>query len=82
MSISTDPLAGSELARVPLPDDVYGFGWAEIRYLLGRHATASSRMSVTSLGFDTPRPPTRSSVPRPWPPCSRGGWPSRGATGP
>ena len=52
MSISTDPLAGSELARVPLPDDVYGFGWAEIRYLLGRHATASSRMSVASLGFD------------------------------
>lgn len=52
MSISTDPLAGSELARVPLPDDVYGFGWAEIRYLLGRHTTASSRMSVASLGFD------------------------------
>lgn len=52
MSISTDPLAGSDLARVPLPDDVYGFGWAEIRYLLGRHATASSRMSVASLGFD------------------------------
>ena len=52
MSIATDPLAGSELARVPLPDDVYGFGWAEIRYLLGRHATESSRMTVSSLGFD------------------------------
>ena len=52
MSTATDPLAGSELARVPLPDDVYGFGWAEIRYLLGRHATASSRMTVASLGFD------------------------------
>ena len=50
--MSTDPLAGTELARVPLPDDVYGFGWAEIRYLLGRHATDSSRMSVASLGFD------------------------------
>ena len=48
----TDPLAGSELARVPLPDDVYGFGWAEIRYLLGRHATDASRMSVASLGFE------------------------------
>ncbi|MER7073631.1 hypothetical protein [Terrabacter sp. NPDC000476] len=52
MSIATDPLAGSDLARVPLPDDVYGFGWAEIRYLLGRHATESSRMTVASLGFD------------------------------
>jgi hypothetical protein len=52
MSTATDPLAGSELARVPLPDDVYGFGWAEIRYLLGRHSTASSRMTVASLGFD------------------------------
>lgn len=52
MSISTDPLSGSELARVPLPDDVYGFGWAEIRYLLGRHSTESSRMSTASLGFD------------------------------
>ncbi len=37
---------------MPLPDDVYGFGWAEIRYLLGRHATESSRMTVASLGFD------------------------------
>ena len=52
MSTATDPLAGSELARVPLPDDVYGFGWAEIRYLLGRHSTESSRMTVASLGFD------------------------------
>lgn len=52
MSTATDPLAGSDLARVPLPADVYGFGWAEIRYLLGRHATDSSRMTVASLGFD------------------------------
>ena len=50
--MSTDPLAGSDLARVELPEDVYGFGWAEIRYLLGRHATESSRMTVTSLGFE------------------------------
>jgi hypothetical protein len=52
MSTATDPLAGSEFARLPLPDDVYGFGWAEIRYLLGRHSTESSRMTVASLGFD------------------------------
>ncbi|TQM64118.1 hypothetical protein [Humibacillus xanthopallidus] len=50
--MATDPLAGSELARVPLPDNVYGFGWAEIRYLLGRHSTDSSVMTRTSLGFD------------------------------
>lgn len=49
--MSTDPLAGSELARLPLPDDVYGFGWAELAYLLGRHATPSARMSLTALGF-------------------------------
>lgn len=52
MSIAADPLAGSEFARLPLPDDVYGFGWAELRYLLGRHSTESSRMTVASLGFD------------------------------
>jgi len=50
--MATDPLAGSELARVPLPENVYGFGWAEIRYLLGRHSTESSAMTVGSLGFD------------------------------
>lgn len=50
--MATDPLAGSELARVPLPDNVYGFGWAEIRYLLGRHSTDSSAMTLSSLGFD------------------------------
>ena len=50
--MATDPLAGSELARVPLPDNVYGFGWAEIRYLLGRHSTDSSAMTLASLGFD------------------------------
>lgn len=50
--MATDPLAGSDLARVPLPENVYGFGWAEIRYLLGRHATPSSQMAVTSLGFN------------------------------
>ncbi|MEW1954825.1 hypothetical protein [Terrabacter sp. NPDC080008] len=47
----TDPLAGSELARLSLPDDVYGFGWAELAYLLGRHATPSARMSLAALGF-------------------------------
>ncbi len=50
--MATDPLAGTDLARIPLPDDVYGFGWAEMRYLLGRHQTPSSRMAVQSLGFD------------------------------
>lgn len=50
--MSTDPLAGSELARLALPDDVYGFGWAELTYLLGRHATPSSRTSVAALGFE------------------------------
>lgn len=50
--MAIDPLAGSDLARVPLPDDVYGFGWAELRYLLGRHATPSSQLAVTLLGFD------------------------------
>lgn len=48
----TDPLAGSELARLSLPDDVYGFGWAELTYLLGRHATPSARMSLAALGFE------------------------------
>ncbi|MDN5766649.1 MAG: hypothetical protein L0H96_14000 [Humibacillus sp.] len=50
--MATDPLAGSDLARVPLPENVYGFGWAEMRYLLGRHATPSSQMALTSLGFN------------------------------
>ena len=50
--MATDPLAGSDLARAPLPENVYGFGWAEIRYLLDRHATPSSLMAVTSLGFN------------------------------
>lgn len=49
--MATDPLAESDLARVPLPENVYGFGWAEIRYLLSRHATPSSLMAVKSLGF-------------------------------
>lgn len=52
MSTPTDPLAGTDLARVALPEGVYAFGWAEMRYLLGRHATDSSAMSLTSLGFD------------------------------
>lgn len=46
-----DPLAGSDVARVVLPEGVYGFGWAELRYLLGRHDTPASRASTTSLGF-------------------------------
>jgi len=50
--MATDPLAGSDLARVPLPDNVYGFGWAEIRYLLGRHGGESTAMTTRSLGFD------------------------------
>ena len=50
--MATDPLAGSELARVPLPDNVYGFGWAEIRYLLGRHRGERTEMTTRSLGFD------------------------------
>ena len=50
--MTTDPLAGSDLARVQLPDNVYGFGWAEIRYLLGRHGGESTAMTTRSLGFD------------------------------
>ncbi len=50
--MATDPLAGSDLARVPLPDNVYGFGWAEIRYLLGRHVGERTEMTTRSLGFD------------------------------
>ena len=50
--MATDPLAGSDLARVPLPDNVYGFGWAEIRYLLGRHRGERTEMTTRSLGFD------------------------------
>ncbi|MDV3220332.1 hypothetical protein [Intrasporangium sp.] len=49
--MATDPLAGTDLARIPLPDDVYGFGWAELRYLLGRHRTPSAQTSVAALGF-------------------------------
>ena len=49
--MATDPLAGTDLARIPMPDDVYGFGWAEMRYLLGRHDTPSARTAVAALGF-------------------------------
>lgn len=47
-----DPLAGTELERVALPEGVYGFGWAELRYLLGQHDTPAARTSARSLGFD------------------------------
>lgn len=50
--MSLDPLSGTDLARIPLPDDVYGFGWAEVRTLIGRHATPSSAMTLVNLGFE------------------------------
>lgn len=48
----TDPLAGTELERVALPEGVYGFGWAELRHLLGQHDTLAARTSAKALGFD------------------------------
>lgn len=50
--MTTDPMAGTDLARVVLPEGVYGFGWAELRFLLGQHQTPSANASARSLGFD------------------------------
>lgn len=52
----TDLLSETDLARVPLPADVVGFGFAEMRYLLSLHETESSAMTARSLGLDEVAP--------------------------
>lgn len=50
--MAADPMAGTRLARVELPENVYSFGWAELRYLLRVNDTPGARTSTSVLGFD------------------------------
>ncbi len=48
----TDPLEGSPLEALDLPDDVFGLGAGEIAYLLARHETPANERSRTLLMLD------------------------------
>ncbi|MGA7206506.1 MAG: hypothetical protein WBX27_17980 [Specibacter sp.] len=48
----TDLLSGTELASVELPDDVVGFGIAEISYILGRQDSPQAAMLRQKLVLD------------------------------
>ncbi len=48
----TDPLQGSPLEALDLPDDVFGLGAGELAYLLGRHETPANDRSRTLLMLD------------------------------
>lgn len=48
----TDLLSDTDLARVPLPAGVVGFGFAEVRYLLTLHDNENAAMAARSLGLD------------------------------
>lgn len=52
----TDLLSDTDFARISLPDNVVGFGFAEMRHLLSLHETANAAMAGRSLGLDDPAP--------------------------
>ncbi|MFQ4149063.1 hypothetical protein AAGW05_10230 [Arthrobacter sp. LAPM80] len=48
----TELLDGTEFAGVQLPEDVVGFGFAEVAYLLGRHDSVQADMLRAKLILD------------------------------
>lgn len=48
----TEFLSGTEFAGVELPDDVVGFGFAEVAYLLGRHDSSQAAVLRSKLILD------------------------------
>ena len=47
-----DPLAGTDVARIPIPAGITGFGFGELRYLLARQDSPASRRTAERLGLD------------------------------